>query len=602
MLTSCKPMRHIRCHLLFLVLLLFTDDLMAQVDLCRWKNVKVNLVTDDDILCDKYAKFNSGEGFGVINIDGDTILPPLYWKIDYFPSGFFVCQTMMGECGLYNERNEVILPIKYDKIKVFKHGVQAIKNNKPTFYDFDGKIKFDSIFSKYIVKQESEDLLVLSNENGNDGIAYSNGQWLISYCNMSFDITNANIITGMKNSKKYILDRLGRQLNNQPFVNLDYFYSFLIGKYTVQDSFQIFTTDGIPFIEISPFIDYKKDKDFLIVRDQSTERVYDRQMQLKFETKRENSFCTHFFDRCDLDQDDTYFSSCVAGKTVLYKNFQTISKSIYNWIELYKGLFLCVKNDGIDILDKDGKLFGTFGPSVAIMPNNSNYCLRSKSDYIDSIYYLDERRYIKIKKCENILIVSNQFFCAQSNGKFNLYNKHGNLILKDINQLISHILTFDCFYDLLTKKDKLGWIYKDKVVLPKYKDVKFLSDDLVLVNINKKWKLLNNDGTTFDNLDYSAMDDCDYGVILNADNDYFYMSKSKKRNLYSMPFSDYKKGNNALAIKFENKWKIYYLVNDTLFQNEFERIDFENNIIKTEIGDYVINCSTSELVSLITQK
>lgn len=576
-----------------------TFDLNAQLETCKWQ--KFNLFDYDDILSEKYARVRYDNEYGIIDKNGDTIIAPKYTEIYYHKAGFFICYNK-GRWGLLNENLDVILEEKYSSIKVFSKGIQAISKSKLYFFDYNGKLSDDKIFSKYYIHQESEDLLVASADNKNTGIMDRSGKWLFPIENAYYDISNSKYIIRQRDFKRDIFDRLGQKINKTPFFIINIYGEYFIARKDNVSLYNIYSNDGNPINSINPFDDYSFEMGFLVTRDGIKERVYDIDLVQKFECdvqKNDGLYLSkiHFITPCGLSDTAVYFSSGENGRETLYKNFKPISAKNYNRIELYNSNFIARKNDGIDILNNQGESVKTFSPNIALFfsKNRLSYI---KDSRLDSIYFYDENRYIPIEKCNGIIHFDGNFFFTSNFGRLSLYDTKGNLITKDVKDFEEHSLTFECYFLEYTKNNKKGWIHKDKNVLPQYDQIEFISEELVLVFTNNKWKIVRTDGSVYDKRAFDFFEDCGNGIILKEGENYGYVSKVSNKFFELGLLSDYKKGNAMLALKLDNNWRIYCQIKDTLFQNEFDTITFDYKLLKTEKGNFLIDYLSSTLTKL----
>lgn len=564
-------------------------DLNAQFETCKWQNF--NLFDNDDILSEKYARVRHNDEYGIIDENGDTIIVPIYTEIHYHKAGFFICFNK-GRWGLLNENLDVILEEKYSSIKVFSKGIQAISKSKLYFFDYNGKLCDDKIFSKYYIHQESEDLLVASDDNKNTGVMDRSGTWLFPIENAYYDISNSKYIIRQRDFKRDIFDRLGQKINKTPFFIINIYGEYFIARKDNVSLYNIYSNDGNPINSINPFDDYSFEMGFLVTRDGIKERVYDIDLVQKFECdvqKNDGLYLSkiHFITPCGLSDTAVYFSSGENGRETLYKNFKPISAKNYNRIELYNSNFIARKNDGIDILNNQGVMVKTFSPNIAILYSRygSVYSMNSR---IDSIYFYDENRYIPIEKCNGIIHFDGNFFFTSNFGRLSLYDTKGNLITKDVKGIEEHVLTFECYFLEYTKNNKKGWIHKDKNVLPQYDQIEFISEELVLVFTNNKWKIVRTDGSVYDKRAFDYFHRTSDGIILLEGKVYRYLSVISNSLDDLKPFSEFKELNATIfALRIDDKWLVYNEIKNILYDDEFSIISTKNGITHTNKGDYL---------------
>lgn len=564
-------------------------DLNAQLETCKWQ--KFNLFDYDDILSEKYARVRYNNEYGIIDGNGDTIIAPKYTEIYYHKAGFFICYNK-GRWGLLNENLDVILEEKYSSIKVFGKGIQAISKSKLYFFDYNGKLCDDKIFSKYYIHQESEDLLVASDDNKNTGVMDRSGTWLFPIENAYFNVSNPKYIIRQRDFKRDIFDRLGQKINKTPFFTIEIYGEYFIARRDNVSLYHIYSNDGNPINGINPFDDYNFEMGFLVTRDRMKERVYDIDLVQKFECdvqKNDGLYLSkiHFIAPCGLNDTAVYFSSGENGREVLYKNFKPITAKNYNRIELYNGHFIARKNDGIDILNNKGVMIKTFSPNIAILYSRygSVYSMNSR---LDSIYFYDENRYITIEKCNNISHYDGNYFFTYNHDRSNLYDIKGNLIVKDVKLIKEHVLTFECYFLEYAKNNKKGWIHKDKNVLPQYDQIEFITEELVLVFTNNKWKIVLTDGSVYDKRAFDYFHRTNNGIILLEGKVYLYLSAITNSIDGLKPFSEFKTLNATIfALRIDDKWLVYNEIKNILYGEEFSNISIKNGITHTNKGDYL---------------
>lgn len=97
---------------------------------------------DSFIVYTQYVKMQNGKMLceGLIDKAGNILLPPVYWKIDYFKKGLARIQKD-NKWGLINESGEIVCPIIYDNVGYLKRNfVEIIQDNKRGLVDRSGKV------------------------------------------------------------------------------------------------------------------------------------------------------------------------------------------------------------------------------------------------------------------------------------------------------------------------------------------------------------------------------------------------------------------------------------------------------------------------------
>lgn len=104
---------------------------------------------DSFIVYTRYVKVQNGEMLceGLIDKTGNVLLPPVYWKIDYFNKGLARIQKD-NKWGLINASGKIVCPIIYDNVGYLKGNfVETIKGIKRGLVDRSGKVILEPIYT-----------------------------------------------------------------------------------------------------------------------------------------------------------------------------------------------------------------------------------------------------------------------------------------------------------------------------------------------------------------------------------------------------------------------------------------------------------------------
>ena len=96
---------------------------------------------------DYIDEFKAGYAFvylngkmGMINSEGEEIIPPEYDHIDDFGKENQTWIYNNGLMGLINKEGQIIIPVKYNYLEIFVDGYKAYLNRREILIDRQGKV------------------------------------------------------------------------------------------------------------------------------------------------------------------------------------------------------------------------------------------------------------------------------------------------------------------------------------------------------------------------------------------------------------------------------------------------------------------------------
>lgn len=411
-----------------------------------YHNIDDNLDTPNEIL---YPYNNSEYKWGLLNVNGETVVQPIYDTIISSDRSNMHLIKLNSKWGLINSVGKVIAETKYDSTKIFSiPNVAAIQvDNNWGFVDFEGEILTETKYQLYSQRIYSDDTLNAIPVYLNDKLGLINNQGKI-------------II-----EPKY--DKLRNQRYNKYFIKLN-------DKWGCINANAEFIAKPIyDEIHIDRYCDNK-----IFIRLNDKWGVLDNLGNLIHDI----SISSSYFDSA-INYSDNYNIKKVNGKFgIVDQNDQFIFKPQYDKIESFSSMYTVTKNGKmglVDIVDKVELIppifdyvayYQRIGNLVPVLDDctYSFYDIATKKlkvdfqfdkiDYDNSIllenkwYFIDESGKLTPKSKANLN--ANGLYKFSKYDKF--YNKHG---VKDVADHIILPAIFDSL-EVLTEEAK---IFKAKV-------------------------------------------------------------------------------------------------------------------------------------------
>ena len=120
-------------------LLVFDFTLSAQFSPSPWRLIGV--YHNNNILNDSVARIYYENRVGLIHVNGDTLVKPLYTNIFNSKNGYFIIYNSGSQIGLLNEKFQQVLGPDHSSIIILNEGIQVVKDKFIKYYDFSGNEK-----------------------------------------------------------------------------------------------------------------------------------------------------------------------------------------------------------------------------------------------------------------------------------------------------------------------------------------------------------------------------------------------------------------------------------------------------------------------------
>lgn len=141
----------------------FKDDDMIHITPPVYRKIEISHI-DGSILYD----IRGDEGYGMINFRGDTIVPPMYDKLEaaYLQDGMFIGAWLRKgrKKGLALECKGVVVPAIYDAVEDYTEreswtpmGLKVRSGEKLGFYAYDGMLVLPVVYDHILFRSASDD-------------------------------------------------------------------------------------------------------------------------------------------------------------------------------------------------------------------------------------------------------------------------------------------------------------------------------------------------------------------------------------------------------------------------------------------------------------
>lgn len=178
------------------------ESLNAKVE---WNGAynRVDITMEYDYISDYkdgYSVVSKDKKQGIIDKNGEIIVPVQYDNIHYYSNGIFIegyaSVGIINDNGSYsfgyvNEKGQVSIPLKYSEVTPFSHGVAcvSIRNSDGSFrsglIDHEGKILLP--FEYNSIAWSGEEELAIVDKNGTEYIVNSYGQKIADLPSKNYD-------------------------------------------------------------------------------------------------------------------------------------------------------------------------------------------------------------------------------------------------------------------------------------------------------------------------------------------------------------------------------------------------------------------------------
>jgi len=195
-----------------------------------------------EIFTEGVACVRQGNRYGYIDLNGDWFIEPAYSHASSFLQGFAIVQNDNLNWGVINLEGEYVIPPDYEKITVQNEGYFRVKTNGHWgFVDTTGYAKINCIFNE--VRDFANGIAIVSL----DGLKWSaindRGQFLLDDKFEKLNDCHDGIILITENQLKYYIKIDGTRLNQKPFVKA-YDFSEGLARVAVKDKIGFIDTSG----------------------------------------------------------------------------------------------------------------------------------------------------------------------------------------------------------------------------------------------------------------------------------------------------------------------------------------------------------------------
>lgn len=195
--------------------------------------------------------------YGFANIEGEKVIPPLYYDATYFSEGLAAVKGVENKWGYIDKTGTVIIPAVFDSARVFinEHATVAVEN-KWGIIDMRGEYILEPRFEDLIADGE----LFITLSNNKWGWTDINGNWVIEpLFDKVMPFNGAEFAPVLVDGKWAFADKYGeikikRQFDEAyPFskglalVKIGEYYGFInnLGKYEINPQYTYISPDYI---------------------------------------------------------------------------------------------------------------------------------------------------------------------------------------------------------------------------------------------------------------------------------------------------------------------------------------------------------------------
>jgi hypothetical protein len=560
----------------------FKFTLLAQISPSPW--IQIGVYNNTDILNDSVAKIYFNNRVGVIDIKGDTLVKPMYTSIFKTKKGCLVIYNSANEIGLLNEKYKEIIQPKHSSVNVLEKGIQAISNNRIIFYDFDGREKQDSFYSKYHVRENENNMMEASIDMNNYGVLNENTkQWILQPEFDEIDISNPNFFVTGKNDDYKILNIKGEILHDNKAENIITWGNYFLVRTSENSPYHIFDRYGKPFEKLP--IMYGK----VICLDNnlyqfsgSFRYIYDNEFNVICEGVGIIGLNAKPLGTPNIN----YHTSVKDQNLALHINYQKVTLHKYSKLTTVDSFIIGVHDTGIDILNNTGKVVFQFAQNIAFIAGDVYHV---PNVLHDSVYFFYTKQFLKIPSFHEIYY-RNRILATRIDKIWNILDINGKILVSDIESV--NMQPFDLGFTY-TKKKLIGW-HSAKGYLPcDFDQILIHRNGLLYALKNKLWKLYTSNGTEFSPFNFANIMENDYGLVCNTNEKTFLLLKDK---------SDFIEFQEILQIsklyfgaKTNDKWEIYKANMTTLNSKTYKEVTRNSNILKFDNEYFVLNFNTDEI-------
>jgi hypothetical protein len=562
-----------RCLLLYICIFCLNLSVLAQIKPSIWKKLGVDY--SDQILNSKYATINVNENSGLISLNGDTLIRPIFQSITFEKNKYYKCQLNTGKMGLYNDLFKIILEPKYDLINILDEGIQVKLDGKISFFNHEGVGQKNEFYDQFLITMESGYHVVASLDHKNFGVYDKiDKNWIIKPIYESIVIYQDHFIVANKNYKSDIFNHKGEKLNKHPFHSVLIFCDHFIAK--IDEDFKpiIYDTTGNLMATKINFGHYSYVSDTLLFSvNENQYSVLDRKLNLIYEGNNVIPLRKPIGAK-----EGVYFVSGDLNKLALVKNTIKVTPSKYLDISVTDSFFIATHSEGIDILDTNGNIKVRYPKNIAFVSGSAIFQVPESEK--DSIFNFDIDQNLSITPSTEIEFRGNYLVLKSKNLGSTLMDLDGKIHLQNVANIFFETKNRFRYIQL----NKYGWFSPEGVVKAQYDEIKILRNDKVVGQKDMKWYVYNLDGSLFIEQSFDHYTESINGLIATSNDNKYYLNYYSNQWQISegyLPLTY-----TLIGLKVNGFWQIYNENTQLFDDKKFRTMTNQNNLITADNAYY----------------
>lgn len=539
------------------------------------------------VLNDSVAIFHHNSMQGLIHLNGDTLVKAKYATIKKLEKDHYLTFMSGYEMGVLNSKyQEVLKPIHYE-VNILEKGIQGVIGKQILFYDFDGNLKQDSFYNTYFISQSENGLLVVSKDMKQYGVMDEKSKsWILKPSYNYINISNPNFILASNKDDYQIYNSIGIKLHkNSKQKIISWGDNFLV-RATEHAPYFIYDKQGKKFEKMPKLYGSVYCEDNLYQISGQYNMVYDTNFNLLFEGEK----IFKLYERPLGHLKFNYHTVEKKHNEALLIDYKLVTPYKYNNIETMDSLIIGVHDEGIDVLDRTGKLIKTISQNIAFFTGYKVICVSSVEK--DSIYLFDRNQFLSVPKFKEIFTRSG-LFGTRKDKIWYILDTDGNILISGDESLDNMDPNEKGF--TYTKNKLKGWYAYDGFLLPEYNKILSLRNGLISALKDNLWGLFYTNGKEFSPLKFSKIEDYDFGVVCRTNDKCYVLPKGQKEFTECQDFQYII--NNFVSIKNFDYWKIYNKNFKPINSSKYKTFSKNTSIIKADNEYFVINNNNDEVIS-----
>lgn len=564
-------------------LLVFDFTLSAQFSPSPWRLIGV--YHNNNILNDSVARIYYENRVGLIHVNGDTLVKPLYTNIFNSKNGYFIIYNSGSQIGLLNEKFQQVLGPDHSSIIILNEGIQVVKDEFIKYYDFSGNEKLDTFYSNYLISDSENGLFAVSKKLKKYGVMDdSSKSWVLQPEYHSIDISNPNFILASNQNGFQVFNPKGISLHKKSNQRIISWGEFFLVRASEHSPYFIYDADGKPFDKIPKLYGNVYCDDNLYHLSGNYRYLYDKNFNLLSEGVK----VTKFNEKPLGNKSTNYHTSEKDQKVALHIDYKKVTPFKYSKLETSDSLIIGVHSAGIDILDNAGKVISEFKPNISFISGAKVFQVSTVSK--DSVYFFDKNQFLKIPPY-NELYFKNSLIATRLEKKWNILDLKGNILVAEAESVDFGLPYANGF--IYTKNKLKGWYSPKGFLLPEYEQILIYKNGLFSALKNNVWKLYNISGTEFSPISFDKIVEHDYGLVCTTNENTFVLPKDKSEFISFQDFQYISK--LFFTGKKDHKWAIYKADMTPMNNKSYENILINRQIIKSDDEYFMLNFSTDKI-------